>query len=257
VERFLWNMERNEQRRQILQALEFLRALHAVSGPPPEVFDALHDLLGRYELDAAPLAELHQLVAIVEQSGVPRESILLNLSLGRGVNYYTGLVFEMHATDDDGFDTQICGGGRYDRLMRSVGGTRDVKACGFAFGIERLLSLLPENFLPTPEVVQAFVIPVSPQDMPYALHVARSVRTSGMQAELDVTQRGVSGGLKLAARKHICLALIVGETEQQSNTVTVRDLSSGEEHLLELANIGQLLERIPPDTIHRDETAPL
>ncbi|HLX39578.1 MAG TPA: ATP phosphoribosyltransferase regulatory subunit, partial [Ktedonobacteraceae bacterium] len=194
VERFLWKMERNEQRRQILRALEFLRALHAVSGPPPEVFDALHDLLDRYELDAAPLTELQQLVAIVEQCGVPRDSIDLNLSLGRGVNYYTGLVFEVHATDDDGFDTQICGGGRYDRLMRSVGGSREVKACGFAFGIERLLSLLPESTLPTPEAVQALVIPISPQDMPYALRVARSVRASGMQAELDVTQRGVSGG---------------------------------------------------------------
>ncbi|HVB25305.1 MAG TPA: HisS family protein [Ktedonobacteraceae bacterium] len=257
VERFLWKMERNEQRRQILRALEFLRALHAVSGPPPAVFDALHDLLGRYKLDPAPLAELQQLVTIVEQCGVPRDAILLNLSLGRGVNYYTGLVFEMHATDDDGFDTQICGGGRYDRLMRSVGSSRDVKACGFAFGIERLLSLLPGSTLPTPEVVQALVIPVSPQDMAYALQVARSVRTFGMHTELDVTQRGVSGGLKLAARKHIRLALIVGDTEQQSHSVTVRDLATGEEYLLNLENAGQILERTLPITIHKDETAPL
>ncbi len=257
VERFLWKMERNEQRRQILRALEFLRALHAVSGPAPAVFDALHELLGRYELDPAPLGELQQLVTIVEQAGVPRDSILLNLSLGRGVSYYTGMVFEIHATDDDGFDTQICGGGRYDRLMRTVGSTRDVKACGFAFGIERLLSLLPKGTLPTPEVVQALVIPISPQDMPYALHVARSVRTSGMPTELDVTQRGVSGGLKLAAKKHIRLALIVGDTEQQSNAVTVRDLSTGEEYLLSLDNAGTILEQGLPDTIHKDEIAPL
>jgi ATP phosphoribosyltransferase regulatory subunit len=257
VERFLWKMERNEQRRQILRALEFLRALHAVSGPPPAVFDALHELLGRYELDPAPLAELQQLVTIVEQAGVPRDSIVLNLSLGRGVSYYTGLVFEVHATDDDGFDTQICGGGRYDRLMRTVGSTHDVKACGFTFGIERLLSLLPKNVLPMPEVVQALVIPVSPQDMPYALRVARSVRTSGIQTEFDVTQRGVSGGLKLAAKKHIRLALIVGDTEQQSNAVTVRDLSTGEEYLLSLDNVGTILERVLPDTIHKDEAAPL
>ncbi|HLJ32466.1 MAG TPA: His/Gly/Thr/Pro-type tRNA ligase C-terminal domain-containing protein, partial [Ktedonobacteraceae bacterium] len=186
---------------------------------------------------------------------VPRDAIFLNLSLGRGVNYYTGLVFEVHATDDDGFDTQICGGGRYDRLMRTVGGTRDVKACGFAFGIERLLSLLPASTLPAPEVVQALVIPVSPQDMSYALHVARLVRAIGMQTELDVTQRGVSGGLKLAAKKHIPIALIVGETEQQSHTVTVRDLTTGEEYVLNLDNVGKILERTLP--IHTDEIAPL
>ena len=257
VERFLWKMERNEQRRQILRALEFLRALHAVSGPPPAVFDALHELLGSYELDPAPLAELQQLVTIVEQAGVPRDSIVLNLSLGRGVSYYTGLVFEVHATDDGGFDSQICGGGRYDRLMRTVGSTRDVKACGFTFGIERLLSLLPRNILPNPEIVQALVIPISPQDMPYALHVARAVRTSGMPAELDVTQRGVSGGLKLAAKKHIRLALIVGGTEQQSHAVTVRDLATGAEYLVNLDNVGTILEQGLPDTIHKDEIAPL
>ena len=256
VERFLWKMERNEQRRQILRALEFLRALHAVSGPPPAVFDALHELLERYELNPAPLAELQQLVTIVEQAGVQHEAISLNLSLGRGVSYYTGLVFEVHATDDDGFDTQICGGGRYDRLMRTVGSTRDVKACGFAFGIERLLALLPESTLSSPEVVQALVIPVSPQDMGYALHVSHAVRATGMQTELDVTQRGVSGGLKLAAKKHIPIALIVGEIEQQSHSVTVHGLTTGEEYMLSLENVDTILERTQ---LHRqiDEIAPL
>ncbi|MBV9615322.1 MAG: ATP phosphoribosyltransferase regulatory subunit, partial [Ktedonobacteraceae bacterium] len=119
VERFLWKMGRSEQRRQILYALEFLRALHAVSGPPPEVFGALRELLNRYKLAPEPLIELQQLVAIIEQSGVPANQIVLNLSLGRGVSYYTGLVFEIHAQEDDGFDTQLCGGGRYDRLMRA------------------------------------------------------------------------------------------------------------------------------------------
>src|SRR5438128_5163756 len=82
VERFLWKMGRSEQRRQILHALEFLRALHATSGSPPEVFEALRDLLGRYQLEPEPLTELEQLVAIVEQCGIPRQQILLNLALG-------------------------------------------------------------------------------------------------------------------------------------------------------------------------------
>src|SRR5207248_10024290 len=85
IERFLWKVGRSEQRRQILYALEFLRALHAVSGSPPAVFGGLRDLLDRYQLDSAPLTELQQLVSIVEQCGVPGEQILLNLSLGRGV----------------------------------------------------------------------------------------------------------------------------------------------------------------------------
>lgn len=231
IERFLWKMGRSEQRRQILHALEFLRALHAVSGPPPEVFDALRDLLARYELDPEPLVELEQLVAIIEQSGVSSEQIVLNLALGRGISYYTGLIFEIHAQDEDGFDTQLCGGGRYDRLMRAVGSTRDINACGFAFGIERLLALVPPQDFPIVQETQVLVIPVSVQDMPYALLVARSARASGLQTEVDVMGHGVGAGLRLAVKKQMRLALIVGEDERRAGTVTVRDLLTGEEQV--------------------------
>lgn len=244
VERFLWKMGRSEQRRQILYALEFLRALHAVSGPPPEVFAALRDLLERYQLDAAPLLELQQLVEVVEQCGVPREQIILNLSLGRGVSYYTGLVFEIHAHDGEGFDTQLCGGGRYDHLMRAVGSTRDVNACGFAFGVERLLALVPETQLPTLATTQALVIPVSGQELPYALQVAQLARAHGVRTEVDVTGHGVGAGLKQASKKHVRLALIVGESEQREGRVTVHDLHTGEEQVATLATFaGRVLEK--------------
>jgi ATP phosphoribosyltransferase regulatory subunit len=229
VERFLWKMGRSEQRRQILYALEFLRALHAVSGPPPEVFTELRALLESYRLDAEPLEELQRLVSIVEQCGVPREQIVLNLSLGRGVSYYTGLVFEIHAQENDGFDAQLCGGGRYDHLIRAVGGPREINACGFAFGVERLLASIPQEKFPPVPLTQALVIPVADRDLPYALQVARSARALGIQAEIDVADHGVSAGLRLAARRQIRLALIVGEDEQRDGTVTVRDLHTGEE----------------------------
>jgi ATP phosphoribosyltransferase regulatory subunit len=229
VERFLWKMDRNEQKRLILDGLEFLQALHAVSGTPPTVFSELRALLDRYGLDPAPLSELQQLVAILEQCGVPTEQIMLNLALGRGVSYYTGLVFEIHAQDADGFDTQLCGGGRYDRLMHAVGGPRDFNACGFSFGVERLLALIPEQDFPVTPTTQALVIPVSTHEIPYALQVARSARACGMYAEVDVTGNGVSSGLRQAAKRGLRLALIVGEDEQSRGTVTVRDLRAGEE----------------------------
>jgi ATP phosphoribosyltransferase regulatory subunit len=243
VERFLWKMGRNEQRRQILHALEFLRALHAVSGSPPNVFGELRDLLGRYQLDPAPLAELQQLVSIVEQCGVPGEQILLNLSLGRGVSYYTGLVFEIHAQDVDGFDTQLCGGGRYDRLMQAVGSSREVNACGFALGIERLLTLLPRSALSLLATTQALVIPVSTLDMQYALHVAQTARSYGIRTEVDVTGHGVAAGLRLATKKQIQFALIVGEDEQRRGLVTVRDLMTGEEQRVSNESVAQRVLR--------------
>ena len=239
VERFLWKMERSEQRRRILHALEFLRALHAISDSPPEVFGALRDLLERYELDPKPLAELEQLVDVIEQSTVTSQQIVLNLALGRGVSYYTGLVFEIHAMSEDGFDTQLCGGGRYDNLLRAVGGTRDINACGFAFGVERLLPLIPKNHLPSVEKTQALVIPVNIQNMPYALRVAQHAREGGLRVEVDVTEHSVGAGLKLATKKETPWALIVGEDEQQTNRVTLHHLVTGKQLILDIHSLAQ------------------
>ncbi|HEX7737088.1 MAG TPA: histidine--tRNA ligase [Ktedonobacteraceae bacterium] len=237
IERFTWKIGRNEQRRQILYALDFLRELHAVAGAPPEVFARLRTLLERYELDPRPLRELEQLAEIIEQSGIPREQISLNLALGRGVSYYTGLVFEIHGREDDGFEKQICGGGRYDQLVHKVGGPQDIRACGFAFGVDRLLALLAPA--EAPEHPRVLVIPVGQQDLPYALQITRELRAAGRRAELDVSGHGVGGGLKHAVKQAIRLAAIVGENERQTDSITLHNLVSGAERLIPRARFLQ------------------
>jgi histidyl-tRNA synthetase len=246
IERFLWKMERSEQRRRILFALEFLRALHAISGSPPEVFESLRDLLQRYALNDKPLIELEQLVGVIEQSAISNQQIVLNLALGRGVSYYTGLVFEIHASDDSGFETQLCGGGRYDNLLRAVGGTRDINACGFAFGIERLLPLVPKGIFPSPEKTLVLIIPVNIRSMPYALKVAQIARESGLHVEVDVSEHGVGTGLTLATKKEIPWALIVGEDERKMNSVTLHNLVSGKELVLDIRSFAQYILDMEP-----------
>src|SRR6266567_2931521 len=235
-------ISRSSEGEQVAQAR--LEALYPVSGAPPGVFAALRSILEHYELDPEPLTELEQLVTMVERNGTPREQIVVNLALGRGVSYYTGLVFEIHAQDEDGFDLQLCGGGRYDRLMRAVGSPRDVKACGFAFGIERLLPLTPKDDLPTKAVTQAFVIPVSTQNIAYALRVARFARARGVRTEVDVNGHGVGAGLKLAAKNQVRLALIVGDDEQRDNVVTLRNLDTGEEQVLDIAGVLRAVDQL-------------
>ena len=243
IERLTWKMARGEQRKQILKALEFLRELHAVAGPPPEVFVSLRELLARYQLDEHPLQELQQLTEIIVQSGVAPEQINLNLALGRGVSYYTGLVFEIHAREADGFESQLCGGGRYDQLIAAVGGSQDIRACGFAFGLERLLSLLKP--LDIPEPARVLVIPVNAQDLPTALEIARDLRAAGQVAELDVTGHGVGAALKLAVKKEFAMAAIVGENERLAGTVTLRRLANGEEDQISRDRLLEMLPELP------------
>src|SRR5258708_34182927 len=107
-------MKHSEQRRQILDALEFLRMLNTISGPPPGVFEALRDLLGRYRLDPGPLTELEQLVTIIVQRGEPRQQIIIKLEPGRGISYYTRLVFEIIALGRVGISGPLCWWGPYD-----------------------------------------------------------------------------------------------------------------------------------------------
>jgi histidyl-tRNA synthetase len=234
VERFLWKIGRSEQRALVFSALEFLRRLRALAGPPPEVFQELRQLLQSYQLDDDPLEELEQLVTtLMEVTGVDRQQITLNLALGRGVSYYTGLLFEIHASDEEGLDLQLCGGGRYDHLVEAVGGTREVRACGFAFGLERLISLMPASQWHQPGRTRALVIPVGKHDLAYACHVARLARSEGgIIAELDVNARGVSNALRQASQRGFRLALIVGEEERQANTIKLHDLLSGKERLV-------------------------
>nr|BBH91835.1 histidine--tRNA ligase [Thermogemmatispora argillosa] len=244
VERFLWKVGRSEQRAQVFSALEFLRKLRALAGSPPEVFQELRQLLQGYQLDATPLEELERLVTtLMEVAGVDRRQITLNLALGRGVSYYTGLLFEIHASDEEGVDLQLCGGGRYDHLIQAVGGTHEVRACGFAFGLERLLPLIPASqWQAAPQRVRALVIPVGKQDLVYASRVARQARHEcEIIVELDVNSQRVSNALRQASRRGFQLALIVGEEERQANTVKLHDLASGAERTVACRDLAAAL----------------
>jgi histidyl-tRNA synthetase len=124
--------------------------------------------------------------------------------------------------------------------VQKVGGPQDVRACGFAFGVDRLQALLMPIEEKTP--IRVLIIPVSQQDLPYALQVSREVRGAGREAQLDVSGHGVSAGLRLAAKQSIRLAVIVGENERQTDTITLHNLVSGAERQVPHARFTQIFD---------------
>src|SRR5207244_11927334 len=159
----------------------------------------------------------------------------VDLSLARGLRYYTGLVFEIYVDSDEG-PLQLCGGGRYDDLARGLGAREDVSACGFSYGLERIdLALGPGESSRTRRVL---VVGVSAEDHPTAVSVARELRSLGdLSIEQDVRLRGVKSALRYADRSKIDLVIIVGERERADATAVVRNMHSRAETRVDRADL--------------------
>lgn len=168
------------------------------------------------------------------------EFVDLDLSIVRGLAYYTGIVFEL-------FDAQqslraICGGGRYDGLLGALGGA-DLPAVGFGMGDVVLGELLKEkNLLPSrKEALEVFVVAVTGSDLSSVLALARELRDLGVSVEYPLRLQSVAKQLKLAAARGARWAAILGPEERSQGKVLLRDLTSGSEEKL---GRDQLLQRL-------------
>lgn len=146
----------------------------------------------------------------------------LNLGIARGLDYYTGIVFEGFA-DNLGAENQILGGGVY-RLAHLFGGD-DVASCGFAVGFDRVMVSLGET-AHTKDTVAAIVC--TPEARTRALEVAKAFRAAGIRAEMDLMGRGFGQQIAHAA-KSADFAVIIGQREAASGEVTLKDLKTGEQ----------------------------
>jgi histidyl-tRNA synthetase len=157
--------------------------------------------------------------------------------LVRGLDYYTSTIFEIKTTSGDlGAQNTICGGGRYDRLIESLGGPR-VPALGFAIGVERTLLAMSEpaeSFEPPPGV---FVAPMDPAALAYALPIAHGLRKGGVRTEIEHRGGSMKSQMKRADKLKARVALIVGGNEVAARTVTLKDLATGKQETVALAEL--------------------
>jgi len=157
--------------------------------------------------------------------------------LVRGLDYYTATIFEIKAKIGQlGSQNTLCGGGRYDRLVQSLGGPA-VPALGFGMGIERVLLAIAdpdESYEPT---LSLFVAPMDARARRWALPVAQRLRLGGIRVELEHREVGLKAQLKRADKLKARLALIVGENELQSGRFALKDLASGQQHEVSEADL--------------------
>lgn len=166
----------------------------------------------------------------------------IKLSIVRGLEYYKGLVFEIDAPVL-GAEKQLCGGGSYE-LIPLFGGT-EVPTSGFAIGFDRtILALEEESFLFPASKLEVFVIPVNETMNTKAIEITQELRYLGISADFDQLRRGMGKSFKYADAKQAKKVIIVGPKELENKTVTLRDMKTGAQEIVALADIQTKLKKI-------------
>ena len=169
------------------------------------------------------------------------DKALVDLGVVRGLDYYTGIVFEVEAPCL-GAEKQVCGGGS-SSLSEILGGER-VFSTGFAIGFDRtMLALEKEGLDVGDDGIDAFVIPVKEAQMPKAFEIVSTLRRAGLRADVDLMRRSIGKNLKYADSSGARRAVIVGENELEQGSVTVRDMDSGEQTLVRIEELINFLDR--------------
>ena len=187
----------------------------------------MDDLTNALEKDSAAITELTTLFDLVDSYGMS-EWLQFDASIVRGLAYYTGSVFEAH--DREGKFRAICGGGRYDNLLSTLGG-KDLPATGFGFGDMVIMELLEEKNL-IPELISGvddIVLPLSQDLRDIAVRVAAALRLSDRTVDLVLQDKKMKWAFKHAERVGAKRLVLLAPDEWSRKMIKVKDLETGEE----------------------------
>ncbi|MCA1669572.1 MAG: histidine--tRNA ligase family protein [Thermomicrobia bacterium] len=194
AEGLIRKMARRAEGNDVRRALDFLRRLVMLRGTPAEVFPQLEALLADEHLGMDAVARLRSVIMLLGAYGIAPDQVILDLGLGRGLHYYTGVLFELYAAGAE----QLGGGGRYDDLATILGSRQPLPAVGFSLGIERIADALPsvEHIAATPPTV--VVGHGESGAVGDAAMLAQALRAVGWTALLDVRDRTPNAAIKHA-----------------------------------------------------------
>lgn len=157
--------------------------------------------------------------------------VVLNPRLVRGLDYYTGMVFEIKSTDKAlASQSTMCGGGRYDNLLKQLGGP-DVSGLGFGMGIERvLLDLEAKKIkLAAPKELDAFIIGLTPKAKHFSTMLLMMLRSDGLISDFDYQDRNMKSAFKQSERLNAKNIIIIGDNELKENVVVIKNQQTKKE----------------------------
>ena len=208
------------------EAIDKLQPILALEGSNEEKLNTIAQLLADDEVGTKGVEEMHTILDLAKDQTLPIE---LDLTLARGLNYYTGAIFEVKALDVQ--IGSITGGGRYDNLT-GIFGLPDVSGVGISFGADRIydvlteLDLYPASML---DATQVLFAAFGETELRYALRWAKNLRAKGVRVETYPEPAKMKKQMAYADAKQIPFTAIVGGNEMETNTVMLKNMLTGEQ----------------------------
>lgn len=213
-------------------AIEKIDPLFQLKGSNAEKLDLLKNYLADSETGLKGVEELEWVFAQIEMLGLQQAKLELEVTLARGLNYYTGAIFEVAANNVS--IGSICGGGRYDDLT-ALFGLSGTSGVGISFGADRIYDVMTELDL-FPEYVtnttQYLFINFGADEQSYSMQIAAGLRKRNIACEVYPEAKAMKKQLKYANNRNIPFVILIGSDELNNGTVTVKNMGTGEQETL-------------------------
>lgn len=222
------------------EAIEQLQPILKLNGNNEDKLNQLQTILSSSEIGLKGIEETRQVLELCHAAAVELP-ILLDLTLARGLNYYTGAIFEVKALDVE--IGSITGGGRYDNLT-GIFGMPDVSGVGISFGADRIYDVLNQlNLYPTTDTERTLLLfaHFGEQEQNYCIPIAKKLRSEGINTEIYPDICKIKKQMNYADQKHIPYVAIVGGDEVANNTITLKNMITGEQNQISKDDIRKFI----------------
>ncbi|MFK7812315.1 MAG: histidine--tRNA ligase [Maribacter sp.] len=220
------------------ESIEKASPLFSLGGSNTQQLDKLQYLLSSSEIGTKGVEELRFIIEFIEEVGLKSASLSIDVTLARGLNYYTGAIFEVAAPEGVKMGS-IGGGGRYDDLT-GIFGLKEVSGVGISFGLDRIYLVLEELGLFPDTIEQSLdvlCVNFGEQEALQALKLTMQLRASGLRADIYPSDVNMKKQMKYANNRNVPYVILLGAQELKDKTFVVKNMANGEQKMYPLDKV--------------------